>query len=903
MSDPGASAARWDRLADTFEAALSLRDDERAAFLTRALADDPSARDEVIAMLAAHEGARPLQIEGHVFGADNRTGPGESSLPPGTRVGSYRIDALIREGGMGEVYRGERVDGEYRQTVALKVLRARARSAQLERRFQIERQILARLIHPDITAILDGGATADGRPYLVMPYIEGLPITEYCDRNALTVAARVRLVQRVAEAVQYAHGRLVVHRDLKPSNILVTAAGEPRLLDFGIAKLLAGGDDEIPELSTRAELRLLTPEYAAPEQIHGEPVTTATDVYSLGVLLYELLTGQRPARPARPTLADGPTRPPSSVAAQPATGRRLRGDLDRIVLMALRREPERRYGSAGQLAEDLERHLAGMPVRAQPDTFRYRAGKFVARNRLLVVAGSVVTALLALLAVSATLSARRVARERDRAEGQRLTAESAIGMLTDLVERSNPRIVPGGDTLRVAALLDLGERNVNGLTNQPALQARMWRVLGNMHAARGRYARADSLLRQSYQQQLALPGADVAATARTYHELARVVLWLRGPEAARPILDSSVAGLRRTLGDDHPDVASALLDLAAATTDLEQRRALLDQVVAERRRIGVDSMTIAATLNGVGQERFARGRGAEATALFEGALRLLEQRLPPDHPNRVAVTHNLSAALSLSGNWVAAEPLARRVVEARRRATAPDSIALGNAIENWATIRAYLGDLAEAEPLLREVLAIFRAALPAEHWHITSTLRNLALVIGGRGRAADGLALMDSAVARERARVGDQGENTGYYIGQRVLFLLRLGRAPEAVEAAQTADRILHATTPPGSSRRADAHGWVGAAAFATGNALAASVRFDSARSILAELLPPTDQRRTAVDCGLGVSLAALGRRAEAAPHLWPACGLYEKAGLADPVLVGWGRAAMKANGPSPTTK
>src|SRR5215212_3507261 len=240
-TESGLTAERWERVMDAFGEALEIPTGERAAFLDRACAGDPAARAEVEAMLGAHEGNAPLRIEQRLLATEARPGD-EALLPAGARVGPYRIEGLIAEGGMSEVYRAERVDGEYRQTVALKVLRAGVRSTELVRRFQLERQILARLTHPDIAPILDGGATPDGRPYLVMPYIDGEPITAYCARRALALEARLALVRRVAEAVQFAHGRLVVHRDIKPSNILVTPAGEPRLLDFGIAKLLAGGD-------------------------------------------------------------------------------------------------------------------------------------------------------------------------------------------------------------------------------------------------------------------------------------------------------------------------------------------------------------------------------------------------------------------------------------------------------------------------------------------------------------------------------------------------------------------------------------------------------------------------------------------------------------------------------------
>ena len=428
-------------------------------------------------------------------------------------------------------------------------------------------------------------------------------------------------------------------------------------------------------------------------------MTTATDVYALGVLLFELpdLGSGPPGQPGATTC----TRSAPSSRSPPArrvvsssavrVRRRLRGDLDRIVLMALRKEPERRYASAGQLAEDLERHLAGLPMRAQRDTVWYRARKFVARNRVLVGAGSLLVALLALLTISASLQARRVARARDRAETEGRMAESVIRMLTDLFERSNPTVVPGGDTIRVAALLEEGERKVDALTAEPLLQARMWRVLGNMHAARARYPRAETLLRRSYERQRELGAPDQAQIAWTYHELARVVALVRGNEVARPMFDSSVTWLRRALGNAHRDIEEVMVDLADATPDLEQRHALLDSLVARQRARGADPVDIAASLNSLAGERYGRGHSAEAAALFEAALGLLDQKLPPMHPNRITVLYNLASALGQMGNWQRGETLIREATRLHRLAAAPDTTALANTLESWAMMRASHG--------------------------------------------------------------------------------------------------------------------------------------------------------------------------------------------------------------------
>ncbi len=418
---------RWERLAEIFYAAVALTGDERSALLAGACADDPALRADVERLIAAHERAGRFIESPAILSVGAWLD--ERSEPPvvDRSFGPYRVVREIGRGGMGAVYLAERADGQYEQRVALKLIKRGMDTDLVLRRFRAERQILASLDHPNIARLLDGGTSDDGRPYFVMEYIEGEPIDEYADARHLSIPERLRLFLHVCSAVAYAHRHLVIHRDIKPLNILVTPSGVPKLLDFGIAKVLNPGADE--PTSSVTGLRLLTPEYASPEQVDGHPATTVSDVYSLGVVLYELLTGRSPYQPRSPAPLDvveavrttDPERPSSAVArarsataersrrrgighdraAVTATGsidrlqRRLRGDLDTIVLTALRKEPARRYQSVEQLAADIERHLAGHPVLARADSFRYRAAKFVRRNRVVVAAATLVT--LALL--------------------------------------------------------------------------------------------------------------------------------------------------------------------------------------------------------------------------------------------------------------------------------------------------------------------------------------------------------------------------------------------------------------------------------------------------------------------------------------------------------------------------
>ena len=406
---------------ELFHGALAVPAAERESFIAQACPDDPAMAGELAQLLAAHS-----RDQGIMEGPAVVTAPGwlEDELPSvvGRRFGPYRVIRELARGGMGAVYLAERDDGAFEQRVALKLIKRGMDSDQVVARFRAERQILASLEHPNIARLLDGGASDDGQPFFVMEYIDGQRVDEFARERRLPVPERLRLWLQVCGAVSYAHQHLVVHRDIKPANVLVTADGTPKLLDFGIARLL---DPNAEAVSTMTELRMLTPEYASPEQIEGRHATTVSDVYSLGVVLYELLTDRSPYRPrsraprdiAEAICTTEPVRPSVAVSeADASLGRRLRGDLDTILLTALRKEPARRYQSVEQFAGDVRRHLEGLPVRARPDTFGYRAGKFVRRNRAGVAAAALVSLALIAGTVATAWQARQARAAQARAE-------------------------------------------------------------------------------------------------------------------------------------------------------------------------------------------------------------------------------------------------------------------------------------------------------------------------------------------------------------------------------------------------------------------------------------------------------------------------------------------------------
>ena len=427
------------------------------------------------------------------------------ALAPPTHIGPYRIVRELGRGGMGIVYLAERDEPGLRKTVAIKVVRLGMDSTFTLRRFRNETQILATLEHPGIARLYDGGTTGEGLRYFVMEDVDGRNLLDYCEGEQHPIAVRLRLFGRVCNAVQFAHQSFVVHRDLKPSNILVTADGNPKLLDFGIAKLAnpAVADDVVEETAPFAQL--LTPQYPSPEAVRGEPVTTASDVYSLGVILYELLSGRRPYRVQsrdaaviRRVVCDEEPLAPSAGTSMPLR-RQLRGDLDNIVLKALRKSPPERYATAADLAEDVERYLGGFPVRARPNRQTYRAAKFVRRHRIGVVATA--AAAIALVAgLALIVSQVRVARaERDRARVEAVKAQQVSQFLRSLFESSYPRRAQG-EPLTARDLLDTGAARVDReLATQPEALASMLALLGSVYSELGLYSEAMSLLEKSLQ--------------------------------------------------------------------------------------------------------------------------------------------------------------------------------------------------------------------------------------------------------------------------------------------------------------------------------------------------------------------------------------------------------------------
>jgi serine/threonine protein kinase/tetratricopeptide (TPR) repeat protein len=731
------SRDRFQRCEELFHAALPLAGKEREAFLERSCADDPELRTEVERLLAAHERAGDFISSPAVAVA---SGGGDEVSWVGRLVGPYRVIQEIGRGGMGAVYLAERADGQYEQRVALKVIKRGMDTEQVLARFRAERQIVASLDHPNIARLLDGGSTDQGVPFFAMEYIEGEPIDAWASRRELSVDERLQLFLQVCGAVSYAHQRLVVHRDIKPLNILVTAEGVPKLLDFGIAKVLHEGADEVT--STVTGMRLLTPEYASPEQVEGQHATTASDVYSLGVVLYELLTGRSPYRLRSRTPLDvveavrttDPERP-SAVGGTEKLRRRLRGDLDTILLTALRKEPARRYQSVEQFAGDVRRHLDGLPVRARPDTFGYRAGKFVRRNRVPVAAGI----LLALALLGGTVATAYQAQQARAAQAR------AERRFADVRKLANALLFDYHDAIRdLRGARPVRERMVrdalgylDGLARESGEDPSLQRELA------GAYKRIGDL-------QGGDPSnlGDTEGAARSYAKALGILESLVRADSGNARLRRDAANSAMALGR----VVWGRGDLAGGLAHARRARALLDPLVSAAPTDTDLRLQLSAANNLLGQISLEEGKIAQSIEFHRADLEQFETA-PESERRRPAVRHAISVtygyladAQAESGDLAGALASHRRSRALRRELSAefPDNATYAEAAS---TARYYEATVLGRMGRWKESLALHRESL-AEDTTGSFNLCRVGEALGALGRHEEALGYLRRALRK-----------------------------------------------------------------------------------------------------------------------------------------------------------
>lgn len=799
---------RWQQADRLLEQALDRPPSGRRAFLEQATEDDEALREEVLAWLEADSAAGPF-LERPVVTPSGTPAfllpePSAADLS-GQRIGPYRLLEILGHGGMATVYRAQRED-EFRRQVAIKVLRGDLPLPELTRRLRVERQVLAQLEHPSIARLYDGGTTPDGRPFLVMELIEGAPIDVHCRRRKLSLEARLRLFVKVCAAVEYAHRNLLVHRDLKPSNILVTADGEPKLLDFGIAKLLDGRRFDLSLDATHTDYRPMTPSFASPEQVRGDAVTTASDVYSLGVVLFHVLTGQSPYRPrsdrAHPaaSLLEHEPRKPSEVEASFA--RQLRGDLDVIVLKALRKEPGRRYGSVRELAEDLDRSLSHRPVLARPETFGYRMVKLLRRHTVASAAvAGLILSIVGFLAVT-LLQSGQVARERDLANAERDRARQTTDFLLGLLSSANPEHTLGED-LTVRQVLDRGAARIDRLADQPALQAASLVTIGRVYRELGLADEARPLLERSLELRRRLHGETHLEVAESLRELALLLQDLELHAEAEQPFRESLEMLRQLYGDHHPRVAEALGDLGHALfrqnryPEAEQNlRLALERTEA----LAPEQVPVYADfLNNLGLVLHNQGVFEEAERLYRAALERTRES-KGTHPDLAPPLYNLAILLQETGRLEPAQALLDESLELRRKVYGDRHPAVARAAYRSARLAHDREDLEQAETLYREALSIARE-VPGERSTAIAVCRHLTQILAAEGRQAEGEALLREAVHLQELLTGEPSLETANLLDELAEHLMddpkRLAEAEDLVRRSLDVDRqILGADHP-----------------------------------------------------------------------------------------------------------
>ncbi len=812
---------RWDEIDGLLEQALERPVEERDAFLTRACADDP----ELLRILRTLVGAARREggpdppgpaLLGAALGGDGREEHADALL--GATVGPYRLVGILGTGGMGVVYLAERADGVFERQVAVKVLHRSLDAPDIRHRFRLERQILASLNHPGIAQMIDGGVTDDGRPYLVMEHVEGIPIDRYADGRGLTIDERIRLVIATADAVEYAHRHMVIHRDLKPSNILVTDEGRVKLLDFGIAKLLA--DREEAEALTRPGARFVTPEYAAPEQLLGEPMTTQSDVYALTVLLFQLLTGvlpysrrgpdsvlERVIRGAEPTAPSEAVRRLSEPEATAEVGdsvfkarsttaaalrRTLDGDLDAILLHGLRSRPEDRYGSAAALRDDLERYLSGAAVTVRGDLILYRARKFARRHRVSVGAAAALFLVVTGSAVGLGLQRRAVVAERNRAEAaaaaasrEAETSRQVTAFLVGLFKGSDPR-EQLGDTVTARALLERGAARVDvELADQPAVRVALLEALGQVYTNLGSYDRATELLQE--------------ATV-----------------------------LRRDSIEGRPGLAASMLLLADAQRMARAYRDARETYGAAIRHAleSADSATLGLARLGLGATFVMMEQPDSAETELQAGLDLLTATDARDETVSLNAQTTLAGLLRRKGDLEGSERLYRSVA-ARRRAMEPrDPVALATVLNNLAVLRRRQGDLAGAASLYREAMDLDAAVLGPGHPTSLMLAGNLAGTLSAQGRWDESLAVYRARVDAARERWPDGHWQTASALMNLGAALVTNDRPADALSPLSEAVDMAIEQMGARHSWTNVYRGWLGSAAALTGRAEAADQLF-----------------------------------------------------------------------------
>jgi serine/threonine-protein kinase len=790
---------RAQRLAELVKSAVECEPEARSVFLDHECRSDPAMRAEIESLLEQQEGASQF-IEIPALHLAAKSFMRDGAFRAGQTIGDYEIVSLIGSGGMGEVYLAE--DRQLHRKVALKIVRRGLDTGSIIRRFQREEEILASLTHPNIARLYGGAVTPEGIPYFVMEYVEGARLDAYCDEGKLTIPERLQLFRKICSAVSYAHQHLVIHRDIKPANIRVTADGEPKLLDFGIAKFLEPQTSDIAE-QTMTVLGVMTPEYASPEQVRGATMTTASDVYSLGVVLYELLTGQKPyrltsRRPdelSRAIIEQEPTRPSTTAASSDGNGqseipnrKSLRGDLDNIVLMAMRKETSRRYSSVGQFSADIQRHLDGLPVVARKDTFTYRASKFIKRHRVGVAAAFLIGVSLVGGIIATTWQAQAARHEKAK-------AEDVKNALVRMLNYSNPVVFSpqnnGQKTVKeildeTAKQLETGE-----FSNQPEIKVELEQIIAECYYGQGNYALASKHTEEYLDLHRRLYGEDDAKT-----------LVASGQRAFMLFAEGKLAESEK------------------------HYRKILPLMRNEERKGNTKAEDLAAALDNFGYLRRTQGDSKEAELLFRESLTLRSQ-MPKESLYIIGPTRStLASTLADQGRFEEALQTAREAVAEYRQRGEIDTPNFGFTLTVLGGFLTEKGECAAADANLHEAELIFRKLLQASHLWMGDNLRNQAFSFYQQGRYAESLSKVTEALKIYRESFGPYYDNYPTALMIQGLILTKTGQPKEGEKILREAVKIRTESLPK-------EHYWVALANSALGECLTIQKRYSEAEPLL----------------------------------------------------------------------
>ena len=734
-----------DIIKSIFERAIELDRLSRDAFLNNLPDEKKKYEEEVRSLLEAYEAENDfleVKTDRNIFSEDN-VGPHPLI---GQHIGSYFIEEEIGVGGMGIVFVGKRDDKEFDQRVAIKILKQGLSSEYLVRRFQNERQTLANLQHPNIAKLFDGGKTEEGLPYLVMEHIKGVPITEYCIKNKLKIEDRLRLFVTVCEAIQYAHQNLVVHRDIKPANILVNTEGRPKLLDFGVAKLLDENIDPEKVGLTKTGMWHLTPEYASPEQIKGESITTSSDIYSLGVLLYQILSGDPPYKifnvsplAISKILDEGKILKPSEIIQKNTNEfskeknehlhkinleeakdfhKKLKGDLDNIVLKAMHKDPNQRYLSAQEFAIDLRRYLKRLPVAARKDTYTYRFTKFVQRHKVGAVLFVLFNILLFAGIAAIAYQGRIAAEERDKANIENAKFEQVNDFLTSILSSVDPSEI--GRDVKVYDILEKAAENVEEeLKGRPEVEASIRSTLGNTYVNLGEYEKGKPFLEKAYKTNLNVYGEHSKETAESIHDLANYYDWVGDYKRADSLYGKSIDIFREVLAEPTKTFGDALNNHAIIKMNFAQNdkaeKLYLEAIDISKKVEGEKTRNLAVMMNNLAISYMDMGKLDESEKYYKESLAIILEVLGANRPEAGSSYNNMARLYILKSEYDSAEVYLNKSYELKYNLKGEDHPDVGLALNNLGVLEYHRENYDKAEKYFTDGIKQYRKTYPADH--------------------------------------------------------------------------------------------------------------------------------------------------------------------------------------------